>query len=251
MLGLCGNLLRQQPDVPPYHAVVEHGGRVVAAALRTPPHNLILSHIGHPRALTLIAQDVYQQVQTLSGVIGTEAKLFALIWEKITGQIPFLSGRQRIYQLERVNPVTGVSGHLRAATDNDRELLLLWFRGFYMATEDEDEPTREDNERIADRFLKSPDAGMCVWEVDGQAVSMAGYASPTPNGIRISGVYTPPEHRRSGYASACVAALSQVLLRRGYRFCFLYTDLNNPTSNHIYQEIGYTSVCDVEVYEFI
>ena len=63
-------------------------------------------------------------------------------------------------------------------------------------------------------------------------------------------MYTPPEQRGHGYASAATAALSQLLLERGRRFCFLFTDLANPTSNHIYQTIGYQPVCDVDIYHF-
>lgn len=63
-------------------------------------------------------------------------------------------------------------------------------------------------------------------------------------------VYTPPELRRRGYASACVAALSQLLLDAGWKFCCLFTDMSNPTSNHIYQQIGYTPVCDFNEYIF-
>jgi predicted GNAT family acetyltransferase len=57
-------------------------------------------------------------------------------------------------------------------------------------------------------------------------------------------VYTPPEHRGHGYGSAVTAAASQIALDRGKRFCFLYTDLANPTSNAIYTRIGYRPVCD-------
>ncbi|MCA9556723.1 MAG: GNAT family N-acetyltransferase, partial [Myxococcales bacterium] len=82
-----------------------------------------------------------------------------------------------------------------------------------------------------------------VWE-DGEAVSMAAAVSPTPHGVRVNFVYTPPERRGRGYASACVAALSQAQLDAGRQFCFLYTDLANPTSNAIYQRIGYRPVTD-------
>ncbi|MFN6462352.1 MAG: GNAT family N-acetyltransferase [Nostoc sp. DedVER02] len=50
--------------------------------------------------------------------------------------------------------------------------------------------------------------------------------------------YTPPEYRRKGYATACVAALSQKQLDQGCRHCFLIADLANLTANHIYQAIG-------------
>jgi hypothetical protein len=47
-----------------------------------------------------------------------------------------------------------------------------------------------------------------------------------------------------------VAAQSQAALDAGRRFCFLFTDAANPTSNHIYQAIGYEHVRDVVVYQF-
>src|SRR5438093_1092376 len=88
-----------------------------------------------------------------------------------------------------------------------------------------------------------------LWE-DGVVVSMAGASGPTPNGIRVGAVYTPPDKRRRGYASALVAALSQEQLDTGKKFCFLYTDLANPTSNKIYQDVGYEPVCDIDEYIF-
>jgi predicted GNAT family acetyltransferase len=79
---------------------------------------------------------------------------------------------------------------------------------------------------------------------------MACSQGPTPTGIRISLVYTPGEKRGRGYASACVAALSDEQLRAGRSRCFLFTDLANPTSNRIYQRIGYRPVCDFQEYRF-
>ncbi len=58
------------------------------------------------------------------------------------------------------------------------------------------------------------------------------------------------KYRRQGYASSCVAALSQTLLDQGRKYCFLFTDLANPTSNHIYQAIGYQPICDMNEYWF-
>jgi predicted GNAT family acetyltransferase len=91
---------------------------------------------------------------------------------------------------------------------------------------------------------------MFLWEDGGRAVSMVGVSGETPNGIRVAPVYTPPELRGRGYASACVAAVTQAQFDRGRRFCFLFTDLANPTSNKIYQAIGYEPVCDVDEYRF-
>ena len=79
-------------------------------------------------------------------------------------------------------------------------------------------------------------------------MSWAGVGGRTPNGTRIGPVYTPPSERGHGYASALVAAASQAQLDEGLAFCFLFTDLANPTSNHIYQAIGYEPVTDIDAY---
>ena len=78
----------------------------------------------------------------------------------------------------------------------------------------------------------------------GGPVSMAAGTRPIVHGITVNRVYTSPALRRRGYATACVAALSQRLLDEGYQFSMLFTDLANPTSNNIYQQIGYRPVCD-------
>ena len=74
---------------------------------------------------------------------------------------------------------------------------------------------------------------------------MAAWAGRAERGVRVNFVYTPREYRRRGFASACVADLTQQLLAEGHAFCCLFTDLANPTSNSIYQTIGYRPVCDM------
>jgi predicted GNAT family acetyltransferase len=143
--------------------------------------------------------------------------------------------------------VEGVSGRMRAATREDRDLLVAWIRAFAEEALPKDDPM--DPERVVDLRLQGPSVGLVLWE-DGDPVALAGAGGPTPNGIRIGPVYTPPAHRRRGYASALVAGLSQRLLDEGRTFCFLHTDLSNPTSNRIYVDIGYEPVCDSRNYRF-
>ncbi len=102
---------------------------------------------------------------------------------------------------------------------------------------------------LAARRLDGEAEGTYLWE-DGAPVSMASHSGPTPNGIRIGRVYTPPDYRGKGYARACVAALSRLLLDSGYRYCFLFADLSNPTADRLYQSIGYRPVAEAEEYEF-
>ena len=64
-------------------------------------------------------------------------------------------------------------------------------------------PTRTESrlERSVDARLASADAGIVLWEVEGEPVSLVGFGGPTPNGIRIGPVYTSPEHRGRGYGT--------------------------------------------------
>jgi len=89
------------------------------------------------------------------------------------------------------------------------------------------------------------------WVVDDEVVSITIAVRPQIKGICISGVYTPPQFRRRGYARALVSEVSKEMLIRGYALTNLFTDLSNPTSNKIYQEIGYYPVCDYHQYEFL
>ena len=255
ILGLCGPG-RWQParfDQQPYLAVVEQHGAVVAAAMMTPPFNLIISELATLEALPLIAQDVYQLHGTLPGVLAPSAaaQQFAACWQTLSGQPYRLRMAQRIYQLTAVTPAHGVPGHLRRAGIAERDLLVAWSVDFYREADQQTDAQRAHSlaERNVEARLNTDPGGYYLW-VDGAPLSLAGCNGPTPNGIRIGPVYTPPEQRSHGYASATVAALSQLLLERGFRYCFLFTDLSNPTSNKIYQAIGYQPVCDVDEYAF-
>ena len=107
----------------------------------------------------------------------------------------------------------------------------------------------EDVERIVTNRLNKQDT--YLWEDHNVPVSLAAGMQFSPTAARMGSVYTPPAYRRQGYATACVAALSQQLLDEGCERCLLLTDVANPTSNHIYQEIGYLPVCNWHEYAFI
>lgn len=251
ILGICTLQMcdPERIERQPYMACVEQAGNVVAATFMGPPNNLILSYMAAPGALPLIASDLYGEYKTLPGVIASVpfSNAFAAEWQRLSGQTYKRTMSQRIYQLEKVNPVEGVPGHRREATGEDRDLLHRWLAEFNKEALGETDTSFLD--RMVDRFLASETQGLHLWE-DGQPVSMSGYSRPTPNGIVVVAVYTPPEHRGKGYASANVATMSQLLLDQGRKYCFLYTDLDNPTTNHIYQAMGYKAVCDAEVYKF-
>lgn len=248
LLGISYALLNY-PDRypgPTYLAIVEASDRVLAIAIRTPPYKLVLSRALNLEALSLIAQDVQNYDRWIPGVSGlvVEVETFLRSWQQLTGQSCRRVMEMRIHQLTQVQPVATATGYLRTATEADRPLLLNWVAAFAAEV---GEIVSQDTEQVVNNGLKRQ--SIYLWE-DGVPVSWASGSQSLPAAARIGPVYTPPEHRRKGYATACVAALSQKFLDQGCQRCFLFTDVANPTSNHIYQEIGYRPVCDWHDYSF-
>ncbi len=247
ILGIASTV-RAAPSVYPearFWVVRDASAAVAAAALRTPPHNLVLAR---PRDSAALARLVEAIDDDLPGVVGAvpEVDAFVDAWTARTGARATARRGQGVYALERVRPVRGVSGRGRRAAPADLGLLLDWWRAFGAEALGETEPDERRLRRVVGYRLEADpdDAGIVLWEDDGRPVSLAGYGGTTPNGIRIGPVYTPPELRGRGYASALVAEVSEERLARGRRFCFLYTDLANPVSNRIYERIGYGRVCE-------
>lgn len=248
---LCSNFDRFTDRA--YLAVVEdNNNKILAVALRTPPYKykLILSLAVNYEAVKAIARDIYLNLkQEIPGIIASEpeAEIFAKEWHNLTGKSYKKGKSEYIYQLENVRSMFKVNGKIRKANNSDRSFLIDWFRGFYETLPD---PIVKDPKQVTDSFFISEKRCLYIWENNNIPVSMAGCSDPTPNGIRINAVYTPPEYRSKGYATACVASLSQMLLDRGYKYCFLFANITNPTSNYVYKKIGYRSLCQVRDYWF-
>lgn len=230
-------------DPPIYLATIERVGAICGCAFRTPPYKLGLTRMPL-EAIPALVESVADVYEALPAVLGPEAetRAFAEVWAAHRGVRAVPGMRQRIYQLTEVQPpVPPVPGHLRPARPADHALLTTWIGAFHTETGIQSAPA------IALRLID--EEKIWIWE-DGQPVSMMGTSGYTPHGARIGYVYTPPDFRRRGYAAAGTAALSRQLLDAGLRFCFLYTDLANPTSNSVYQRIGYSPVADVMDYDF-
>src|SRR5438477_1903860 len=232
----------------PYFSVVRDGDHVIGAAMRLGLW-LILADGTDPAALPLVVEDAIRAEPDTPGIVGPKdlAHEAAALWTSRTGVRARLNVAERIYRLQRVIPPRPAPGAPRVAASSERAIVAGWFEGFVSESLPDEDATRETAQRNADGWIAG--GGLWVW-VDGEPVAMAGAGGRTPNGVRISAVYTPPEKRRRGYATSLVAALSQAQLDAGLRYCFLYTDLANPTSNKIYQDIGYEAVCDVDQYTF-
>jgi predicted GNAT family acetyltransferase len=234
----------------PYLSVVRRDGEVVAAALMTPPFKAVLSMTADPGAIPALVHDLERSRYTVPGISAPVeiAREFAEHWTARHGMTARRVMTQRIYRLEQVTPPTGVSGAMRVSRRADRQLLTDWVHAFLI--EALETPAEREAEMIVDSALDTGSRTFYLWEDEGRPVSTAGVTGPTPNGIRVGPVYTPPDLRRRGYGSAITAAASQLQLDAGRRFVFLFTDLDNPTSNKIYQAIGYEPVIDIDQWTF-
>jgi predicted GNAT family acetyltransferase len=229
---------------------VHEDARVVAAALRTPPHNLVLSQLDEARWLAVLTEDVLASDE-VPGVLGptAAARRFANAWSARSGGTAVRVLQERIFRLDRVIAPRAVPGRWREAEERDRALLAAWWVAF-AAEALPDGPWPEGAE-AADRMLRRIGRVAYLGEDASEVVALAGAGGPTPRGIRLGPVYTPPARRGRGYASNLVAAVSQAQLDAGRSFCFLFTDVTNPTSNRIYQTIGYAAVTEVDQYKFV
>jgi GNAT superfamily N-acetyltransferase len=251
IFGICSQV-EADPSAyegPPYLATVLHGDKVVGAALRTPPWRLVVSMLDHPGAAHRLADDL--QGESLPGVVGPAdaAGSFAEAWGETIGITPRVLRHERGFRLRRVIPPRPAPGTMIHARDEHRRLLSAWVAAFH--EEALIDSPAQDFDRTADRWIKGLGRTAWLWVDRGRPVSLTGVGGPTPHGIRVGPVYTPPEYRGRGFASNLVAEVSQRQLDAGKTFVFLFTDLANPTSNKIYQAIGYEAVNDVDEWGFV
>jgi RimJ/RimL family protein N-acetyltransferase len=223
------------------------GEPVEAAFMHTPDYPLLLSRVSAPAAARL-ARDLTEARRRVPGVnAGQEAAdAFAAAWRDRTGDAVAVYRRMRLFRLgELIPPGRWPDGTARLAARTDRDLLARWFGAF--AREVGDPPGQDYRGAVAERLGYG---GITVWEAGGVPVSVAGRTRAVAGMVRVGPVYTPPELRGHGFASAATAAVSQAALEAGLREVVLYTDLANPTSNAVYQRLGYRPVEDRVVLSF-
>lgn len=249
-LGLAEALRTARPARAPHLIRLLRHGETLAIAMQTPPMNLVLSE-ADDSLLRELTRFLHSENARFPGVVGppATAETFARLWSAAIGGGYELGMAQKIYRLDRVIFPAKVPGSFRVGRAKDVARIEAWFVAFAEESLPAgDGRTRADWRAFAAKAVEN--GHVFLWEDGGKTVAMANVSRPTRNGISINGVYTPPEHRRRGYASAVVAHLSQKMLDEGKKFCVLYTDLANPTSNKIYREIGYREVAESRHYVF-
>lgn len=243
LLGLL--LERAAAPLPGRYWWAQQHGDVTGFVFQSPLHFRALVAPADRAVLDALVERIAADVPDLPGIMGdaTSAAAFAGRWAERRGTPVVPVEAQRVYRLGRLHPPPGVAGRLRRAGEADAGALLGWLKGFLAETGVHPLNPAE----LLQRHLAR---GVWLWETEaGEPVSMA-VATPAAAGMsRIGFVYTPPEHRRCGYAAACVAAVSERVQGDGLD-CILNTQLQNPTSNAVYRRLGFEPVVEVLIYRF-
>lgn len=242
------------PDHPRWWVTVrDRDGDVVGAAMRTAPFPPYPAYVlPMPEAAArAVAGAVHERGEELTGANGSLPAADVLVTElaRLTGGSVRTQQHTRLFELGDPVPPRPAPGRLRAAEEDDVDLVLAWFGAF---REDADEQAGrapgtgfgELHDR-ADMLRRIRVGGVWFWvDADGDRVHLTAANPPSFGVARVGPVYTPREHRGRGYASAAVHEVSLLLRDRGAQVC-LFTDQANPVSNRIYEALGFRPVVDM------
>lgn len=230
----------------------DDAGRVTGVGMRTAPfapYPVYLLPMPDEAAVAL-ARLLHERGEMVGGVNGAlpAAQVFADETARLTGGTAVVHEHLRLFELGELVTPPAPAGRLRPAVRADAELCLAWFRAFGA---DAAEQAGREGEHAMEEFsldliLARIDEGLIwLWEDEaGTPVHLTAANLPANGVTRIGPVYTPKDRRGHGFASRAVAEVSQAYVEQGIRCC-LFTDQANPTSNRIYEAIGYEPVVDM------
>lgn len=233
---------------PPVFGWYDDDGAPAGAVLMTPPYDLHLAAVPRGTSTSLVSALREQRVAVPSASGDVEVvDDFAAAWSAGTDLRLETVMQLRLYRLIELRPPAGPPlGRARLASIEDRDVLVAWLEDFHTEAElPQVDAVGVVTDRIADERL-------WVWEdATGTPVAFAGRQKTAAGVARLGPVYTPPAHRRRGYGSGVTSACTAHALEQGADAVVLFTDLANPTSNAIYQELGYRPVADRTIVRFL
>jgi len=245
LLGIVRGLV-EKPNDGALMLAVEDTGRPVGVAVMTPPFKLVLSG-GPATILPPLVGYLRANGIAIPGVLSTAdmSDAFTAAWcGHDAGADKGLE--IRLYALDAAPSATPTLGLLRAAAAEDIPLLRDWSAAFFAEA---GLPASERDSFIARLADMVAVPRLWLWD-NGGPVCMLGHTETTPRTARIGPVFTPPDVRGKGYATAAVTDLTRRLLAGGRTWCLLFADVDNPVSTAMYRRIGYEEICLFREYRF-
>jgi predicted GNAT family acetyltransferase len=239
ILGLCNTLIEKK--LPAENCVFINAfesGRIMSTSINTIGRAIVSCSTNDTSSVKKLADYYREQNIRLKGVFGEilPAAAFANSYGS-----SFATGMTMIvHRLSSVQKLPFVSGSFRTAGKEDVKLIVDWTHRF---KKEADAAYQMSGDEILTMVRSGiADGIFFLWTDENIPVSMAAINRKTKNTGVVGYVYSPEEHRRKGYATAVVQKLSEHILRSGFKYCGLFTDQANPTSNHIYRKIGYEPI---------
>jgi predicted GNAT family acetyltransferase len=238
---------RRWSDEPMLFGWYEEAGEVRGAVFRTPPFEWLLAVVPEEATADLVAvlRSANADVPGVNGdVAGVDR--FAAAWTAATGQRATITLALDLYELGTLrHPDPPPAGRARPAEEADLDVAIRFYTGF------QDEVPTPSTEVLPLVRERIDDRRLWLWE-DGAGVvaSLAARTAAVAGVSRIAPVYTPPEHRRHGYATAVTAACTADALARDAERVVLYTDVADPSANAMYQRIGFRPIGGRRVVQF-
>lgn len=248
IIGLCNGLIQNQSSTEGCVFVNAIENDVIkVSAIKTLHKAIVTGYDESTIGMKEIAEYFKDYIQPIKGVVGKSS--YALEFSKWYGAEFKEFKTLIVHSLENVNKIPFAEGSLHKANLEDVLLICDWSIAF---EEDANAFPKSTYDQTYKSVLRRIEAGnFYKWICNGEIVSIAAIVRKTKNTCIIGIVYTPPKLRGYGYATSCVQRLSEIILETGYKYCGLFTDKANPTSNNIYQKIGYVPIEEHSDIEFI
>jgi hypothetical protein len=239
-------------DVPCWFAAFVDAGRVVSTAMRTAPFGEYPAYLlpMSDDAAVLLARTLLDRDEPVLGANGAlpAVQVFCEEMADATGRHASVAQHTRLFELGPLKEPAEVPGQLRPARVEEQDLVRSWYDAFMVDADEQAgrAPGSSPHEAPADDEMRRriETGQIFVWEVDGVPVHVTAAGEPAFGVSRIGPVYTPKEQRGHGYASRAVYEVSKGIVDAGLRAC-LFTDQANPTSNKIYEALGYEPLVDM------
>ena len=260
MAGVADRMRTQFDDgvpwpegVPCWFVVVRDGDEIVGTAMRTArfgEHPAYLLPMPD-QAAVLLARTLLDRDEPVLGANGAlpTVQIFCEEMARATGRTAAVGQHTRLFELGELKEPAPAEGRLRPATLAEQDLVASWYDAF-MAAADEQAgraPGASPHETLAPEEMRHRIEGgrIFLWQdAGGTPVNLTAATMPAYGVSRVGPVFTPKEQRGRGYASQAVYQVSAFLRDRGERAC-LFTDQANPTSNKIYEALGYDRLLDM------
>ena len=247
ILGICNDLAdpaKEHKDFVFINSLDEHG--IQATSIKT-IHNAVVSGVTQdPGHIKNLADYYLDNEIDLPGVVGES--FYSKEFSRFYGKEEVRDISMLVHKLTSVNDLQIAEGRLESAVENDIEQITQWSMNFErdaksFPVKNREQARKETKRKIASRRIYK-------WVIDGKMVSIAAIVRRTRHSGIVGLVYTPDELRGRGYATSCVKNLSEHILQIGAKYCGLFTDKANPTSNRIYRSIGYLPVAEFTAIEY-